>query len=111
MGLVGNVLICQSGDRHDSFTQRRSGTPTLTCRCELVLTSCPNVMRVEQMTNSDEQHTPGWSRRRFLQATGLGATAAAAGGLSAGPAAAAAAGRAAAPGAAPCAPRGPPPAE
>ena len=27
------------------------------------------------MTNSDEQHTPGWCRRRFLQATGLGATA------------------------------------
>jgi phospholipase C len=42
------------------------------------------------MTNSDEQRTPGWSRRRFLQATGLGATAAAAAGLSAGPAAAAA---------------------
>jgi phospholipase C len=48
------------------------------------------------MTNSDEQHTPGWSRRRFLQATGLGATAAAAAGLSAGPAAAAVDGRSAA---------------
>jgi phospholipase C len=42
------------------------------------------------MTNSDEprEHAHGLSRRRFLQATGLGAAAAAAGGISAGPAAA-----------------------
>jgi phospholipase C len=44
------------------------------------------------MTNSDEPTgsiAPGVSRRRFLQATGLGAAAAAAAGLSGGPAAAA----------------------
>ena len=41
------------------------------------------------MTNSDERSTPGLNRRRFLQATGLGAAAAAAAGVSAGPAAAA----------------------